>query len=125
MFRNQRIKNALKEKGISQETLAKRLGTSQAAVGKQLNKTEDIDSLHFLTVVAELTKIPLEFFIVDPVGGRSEVQEPPVSYAGELEKVKDENQKLKHEIEVLRSVIRDLSGGSGGASSGTPKKNVG
>lgn len=57
MGRNQRIKDALRRAGVSQEKLAERLNITQAAVGKQLNKAEDIDSLEFIDAVAELTGI--------------------------------------------------------------------
>lgn len=55
MTRNQRIKNALKVSGVSQEKLADALRITQAAVGKQLNKEEDIDSVEFIKAVAKLT----------------------------------------------------------------------
>lgn len=60
MSRNQRIKDALRAKGISQETLAERLGITQAAVGKQLNKEEPIDSYAFMEAVSELTGISID-----------------------------------------------------------------
>lgn len=63
MSRNQRVKDALRAKGISQEKLAARLNVSQAAVAKQLNKTEDIDSIQFLSAVTELTSFTFEWLL--------------------------------------------------------------
>ncbi|HMG90750.1 MAG TPA: S24 family peptidase [Chryseolinea sp.] len=55
MTRNQRIKHALRVSGVSQEKLADALGITQAAVGKQLNKAEEIDSMNFLKAIESLT----------------------------------------------------------------------
>lgn len=63
MTRNQRIKFCLQEAGISQEQLAKVLGISQAGVGKQLNKKDDIDSWAFLTAVSNLTGKGLRWIV--------------------------------------------------------------
>jgi transcriptional regulator with XRE-family HTH domain len=63
MSRNQRIKDSLRSAGISQEKLAEHLGISQAAVGKQLNKDDDIDSLQFMRAVAELTGQSIDWVI--------------------------------------------------------------
>lgn len=90
MSRNQRIKDALRAKGISQERLAERLKISQGAVGKQLNKTEDIDSIGFIEAVAELTGRSRDYLI----HGRedAEISSSPVVVddAAALERLKGE-----------------------------------
>jgi transcriptional regulator with XRE-family HTH domain len=63
MSRNQRIKKSLRASGISQEQLAERLGITQAAIGKQLNKEDDIDSLGFIKAVAELTGASFQYLM--------------------------------------------------------------
>jgi transcriptional regulator with XRE-family HTH domain len=60
---SQRIKIALKLKRVSQEMLAEKLGVTQGAIGKQLNKDEEIDSLKFIDAVASLTGYPIDYFI--------------------------------------------------------------
>jgi transcriptional regulator with XRE-family HTH domain len=55
MTRNQRIKEALKSRGIAQTVLADKLGVSHATVNERLNKKEDIDSLTFIFTVRDLT----------------------------------------------------------------------
>lgn len=67
MSRNQRIKDALRMAGVSQEKLAAKLGITQAAVGKQLNKDEDIDSVDFIKAVAGLTNQTFLWLLIGDV----------------------------------------------------------
>lgn len=59
--RNGRIKHAITTMGVSQEALAERLGISQAAVNKQLQKEEEINSIKFLEAVSELSGYSFEW----------------------------------------------------------------
>lgn len=117
MGRNQRIKDALKAKGISQEKLAEKLNITQAAVGKQLNKDEEIDSIEFINAVAELTGYSFQWFVMsEEMEKASPAIQPEIKYTVEdkiqkLEKIvsaqeltisllQEENRRIKNQLEA-------------------------
>lgn len=117
MGRNQRIKDALKAKGISQEKLAEKLNITQAAVGKQLNKDEEIDSIEFINAVAELTGYSFQWFVISgEMEKASPAIQPEIKYTVEdkiqkLEKIvsaqeltisllQEENRRIKNQLEA-------------------------
>jgi transcriptional regulator with XRE-family HTH domain len=86
MSRNQRIKDALRAAGVSQEKLAERLNITQAAVGKQLNKEGDIDSIDFIFTVADLTgRTPAYLMSGDMPAHREEALNAGLKYFHEKE----------------------------------------
>lgn len=116
MSRNQRIKDALREKGIIQKKLAEHLNLTQAAIGKQLNKEGLIDSIAFVDAVAELTGYHRDYLIY----GEETTLTMPEKYRTEVDTLREEVKTLKHEIEVLRSALREI--GKGGS---IPNRHVG
>lgn len=117
MGRNQRIKDALKAKGVSQEKLAEKLNITQAAVGKQLNKDEEIDSIEFINAVAELTGYSFQWFVMSgEMEKASPAIQPEIKYTVEdkiqkLEKIvsaqeltisllQEENRRIKNQLEA-------------------------
>ena len=61
--RNNLIKNALFETGVSQDKLAKELGVSSQTVNERLNKGDDVDSIRFIKAVCKLTGRPFTDFV--------------------------------------------------------------
>jgi transcriptional regulator with XRE-family HTH domain len=103
MSRNQRIKKALKEKRVSQETLAEKLGVTQGAVGKQLNKEEDVDSIEFFKAVSELTGFSIDFLLY---GDTDDISQK--STMSEVEKLEMLVASQKRTIELLEKEVRRL-----------------
>jgi transcriptional regulator with XRE-family HTH domain len=102
MSRNQRIKQALKEKRISQEMLAAKLGVTQGAVGKQLNKSDDVDSSEFIKAVSDLTGYSTEYLLT----GKTEHDVP--NHKSEIEKLEMLVASQKRTIELLEKEVSRL-----------------
>lgn len=132
MSRNQRIKEALKTRGVTREALGLELGVTHSTITQRLNEEREIDSVSFLLGVARLTGYSVGFLyfgeevhewgyqalrrlaMTEAVSSEvNEPQSPP--YDTELMKLQAEIKALKIENEVLRSALREI--GSGRASS--------
>ena len=116
MDARERIIYALNKSSISRQALADKLGLGRGAVSARLNSTSEFDSYKYLKAAAELTGFRFDWLCTGEGPERADeqgagVNEPSMKYKNELEQLRDENKRLKHENEVLLKALREIGQG--------------
>jgi hypothetical protein len=108
-----RISEVIKPRGLKAK-LAKLLGYSRASVSDMLISRGD-PPIHYVKAVSELTGKSIDWLLHgENQEGKIYALEEPMTTYEEVRKLKEENQRLKTEIEVLRSALREIGAGSKG-----------
>jgi transcriptional regulator with XRE-family HTH domain len=133
-----RIIYALEKSNITRQNLADKLKLGRGAVSARLNNSEsEFDSLKYLEATAELTGFRFEWLRTGMGPEKDEgqdttpgVSEPDVKYIvnttpSDLAQCIAEKEKLKFEIEILRSALREIGEGKKKITNGSvaPKFN--
>lgn len=111
-----RMREAMQERGM-QAKLAKLLGFERASISNMLDADGD-PPLHYVKAVSDLTGRSVEYFLT----GKEDVsivREPlmtnaEVSMSRELSQLREEVARLKFEVEILRSALREIGAGRNG-----------
>jgi transcriptional regulator with XRE-family HTH domain len=78
--RNDVLKKALSDAGVSQQKLAEKLGVSRTSVTERLNGDKEIDSVDFISAVSEITGVPFVMLIAKKDDSYQMVEEPVANY---------------------------------------------
>lgn len=99
---NQRIKRILKEKNVSQSTLAKALGIHRASVSDRLNSDTQVDSFSFLFTVSKVTGLSISYLYFG--NEFSDVESQQKSEALEIHDLRRQVKELRDTLDQIRAL---------------------
>jgi len=113
---SQKVKKLLEKKRYTAKDLAKGIGMSEQGMSSLL-KRDDL-KISVLKKIALFLKTPIAYFIEDNSNyqvsngnNNNIVNDKPVYYGNECEKLKKENRELKKEIKYLKEIVELLKFG--------------
>lgn len=100
--RNERLKEALTEKGVGHEKVGKLVGRKRNTITDRLNDGKEIDSYQFIEAVSTLTGYSMEYLYHGTTKHEiSHVGEPDMLY----KTLRDEIKALTKRIEILEKKV--------------------